>query len=198
MSNKTKRRILSLSILLIMISILSYGTYAYFTGYGIATNTITTGYVDIEIVEYAENEEGELEPFEDVFGVLPGMDISKIPCIRNVGAYTTWVRVRVVQDIKLNPKLGIEGEADPSVVSYNFNTDYWTYVEEEDYWYYKDPVNAYDVTEPLFTLVTFDKDMGNLYQNSIVTVTIEAQATQHVHNGNNVFEALGWKDIFEF
>ncbi len=198
MNNKMKRRILSLSILLILVSVLSYGTYAYFTGYGIATNVITTGHVDIEIVEYAKADDDTLVAFEDVFGVLPGDDISKIPCIRNVGAYKAWIRIRVHQEIMLHPDCDADGEADPSVVQYDFNTSDWTYVAEEDYWYYNKPLDAYEVSEPLFTVVSFDDEMGNMYQNSVVTVTIEAQATQHVNNGNTVFEALGWHDVFDF
>ena len=61
------------------------------------------------------------------------------------------------------------------------------------YYYYKYPLEAGDITEPLFTEVSFDaENMGNEFQNAKLTITVQAQATQVAHNGSNYAEAAGW------
>lgn len=54
-----KKKIVLASMLLIMLSIAGYGTMAYFTAEGTATNVITTGDIGIEIKETSLDESGD-------------------------------------------------------------------------------------------------------------------------------------------
>ena len=53
-----KRKILCLSVFAIMLAILAAGTIAYFTAEGRAHNVITTGSINITVVEQQKGENG--------------------------------------------------------------------------------------------------------------------------------------------
>ena len=108
--------------------------------------------------------------------------------MENTGGQSAWIRVSVDKEIELAE--GIEGEVDTSLVTYDLNEEYWT--ESDGYYYYKDVLKSGETTQPLFKKVSFEKEMGNLYQNSKAVVTVNAYATQAANNGSNVFEAAGW------
>ena len=64
-------------------------------------------------------------------------------------------------------------------------SDCWTFNKEDGYYYYtKDDgvVKPGEKTESIFDFVTFDKTMGNAYQNCKVYMDIEAEATQSKNN----------------
>lgn len=63
------------------------------------TNPVHTGVVDIDLSEYQINEKGEEELWQDNPTVLPGMTISKIPRINNLG-YDCYVRAKMEFDIE--------------------------------------------------------------------------------------------------
>ena len=175
-----KKKLLACSLLVIGLSTAAYGTVAYFTHEDTATNVITAGDIQIALQEWTVPEEGgEPVPFEDVIDVLPGAEVSKIVEVKNIGGQTAYIRVAVDKEIRL--AAGVEG-----------NTEYWT--EKDGWYYYNAPLNAGDTTEPLFTTVTFEKSMSNLYQNSSAVIRVTAQATQTAHNGDAAIEAAGWPD----
>ena len=182
-----KRKLLILSVLAICVAALATGTLAYFTAEGKAHNVITTGGVDIEVREWAN--EDKTEPFEDLTGVMPGTSATKIAEVANTGASEAWIRVRVEKNIRLSAE--IEAEIDPDVVTLDIDTAHWT-DGKDGYYYYNDPVKPGEVTAPIFTAVTFAPDMGNEYQNATATVDILAQAVQTANNGASVMEAQGW------
>lgn len=188
MNNRQKRRILSLAILILMLSVLSYGTYAFFTESEIATNVITTGNIDITLVEQAKDDNGILKPFENVVGIMPGESVSKIVSVNNSGNNVAWVRVSVEKLIEAAEDKDYVLSAD--MLSIDFNTDLW--VLRDGFWYYLFPLKPGECTEPLFTTVEFSGSMDNDYQLSVATINILAQATQYANNGDNVFDALGW------
>lgn len=191
-TNKAKRRILSLSILILMLSVLSYGTYAFFSEEDTATNVITMGNIDITIVEQAEDGSGLLVPFENVVGVMPGESVSKIVSITNVGANTAWVRLKIDKTFTLAS--GDENEGNHALMQLDYNTEYWQF--KDGFWYYPQPLEAGESTPPLFTKVTFaGEELGNDYQKATAEIDVYAQATQYSYNGNTVFEALGWAEI---
>ena len=74
---KNKRKVLVISLIAALLAICALGTSAYFTDRGTAKNTITTGGVKIDLIETAAID-GENVPFEDVVGVMPGSEVSKI------------------------------------------------------------------------------------------------------------------------
>lgn len=187
-----KKKLLVCACVAICLSIVAYGTTAYFTYEDTATNVITAGNLKIDLQEWAIPEDGgELVPFEDAFDVMPGMEVSKIVQIKNIGEQPAWVRISLEKSIILAD--GVEGEVDLSLVSYDLNTEYWT--EKDGFYYYNMKLEPGETTEALFTKVMFSKNMGNMYQHSKAVIEVTAQATQVVHNGESVFEAAGWPDI---
>ena len=129
-----------------------------------------------------------LVPFEDIDGVLPGMDISKIVQVKNTGGQAAWVRVSADKDIQLAE--GVDGEVDLSLLSYDLNTAFWT--EKDGFYYYNTILQPNEVTEPLFTKVIFSATMSNMYQNSKAVINVTAQATQVANNGTCALDAAGW------
>ena len=180
-----KRKLLILSVLAICIATLAAGTLAYFTSEGKAHNVITTGGVEITVQEWAD--EDKQTPFEDLDGIMPGMTVTKIAEIKNTGASDAWVRVLVTKDIQLAG----DGTPDTSLVELNLNLTDWTQ-GKDGYLYYNKVLKPGEVTEPIFTAVTFNVTMGNEYQNATATVDVSAQAVQTANNGDTVMDAKGW------
>ena len=181
-----KRKIAAL-VVFIAIAVMSIsGTMAYYTADSVATNVITAGNLDIELVEKEKTADG-LKDFADKTGIMPGQEISKIVTVQNKGDNAAYVRILVDVAVKL-----ADGtiEAGPDLITYDINTADWEY--RDGYYYHKNKVEAHTETNPLFTTVTFSSAMGNEYQNCEATIDIEAYAVQVKNNGANVFEATGW------
>ena len=187
-----KKRIVSLAVILLCLSIMGTGTLAYFTDSTTAHNVITTGNIDIKLIETR----ADGSTFEDVIGVMPGTAVDKIVQVSNVGPNDAWVRVSVTKEITLNNEGRTKGDAD-KYLHITYNTDDWT-KGDDGYYYYNKPLKAKgsdgDTTNPLFKEVLFDAAMGNEYQNSTAQVYVYAQATQVDNNGTTVFEAQGWPE----
>ena len=180
-----KKKLLILSLAAICLAITAIGTLAYFTSEGTAHNVITTGGVEIAVQEWAD--EDKQTPFEDLEGIMPGMTVTKIAEIKNTGASDAWIRVKVEKNIRLHG----EGTPDTALVELNLNLTDWT-LGEDGYLYYNKVLKPGEVTEPLFTAVTFNVTMGNEYQNATATVDVVAQAVQTANNGDTVMDAKGW------
>ena len=186
-----KQKLLTLSAVIIVVALSAYGSVAYFTAEDTARNVITAGKLKIELQEKMLTSDGEKTvPFEDRLGVMPGSEVSKIVEVKNTGGQDAWVRVSVNKAIELAE--GVEDEVDLSLISFDLNTDYWT--EKDGFYYYTAKLAPGHTTEPLFTAVTFAKTMSNQYQNSKALLTVNAYATQTVHNGNTALEAAGWPE----
>lgn len=128
-----KKKLFVCAFIVICLSIVAYGTAAYFSYEDTATNVITAGDVKIDLEEWAVSEDGSgLVPFTEAVDVLPGTDVSKIVQVRNTGGQTAWIRISLDESIRLAG--GVEGEADTSLISYDLNTDAWT--EKDGYYYY--------------------------------------------------------------
>lgn len=183
-----RKKILLISVIVILISLTAYGTLAYFSYEDTATNVITTGSVKIAIEEFSKTESGELVPFEDIFDVMPGMNVSKIVQVKNIGGQDAWIRVSVEKAITLADD--VEGVVDPSLITYDLNTEFWT--EKDGFYYYNSTLRSGETTKPLFTTVIFSAEMDNIYQHSKAVIEVNAQATQVKNNGESVFEASGW------
>lgn len=180
-----KRKLLILSVVAICIATLAAGSLAYFTAEGKAHNVITTGGVKIAVQEWADEE--KKTPFEDLEGIMPGVEVTKIAEIKNTGASDAWVRVQITKNIQLAG----DGTANTALVELNLNLTDWTQ-GEDGYLYYNKALKPGEVTAPIFTAVTFNVTMGNEYQNAAATVDIAAQAVQTANNGTGVMDAQGW------
>lgn len=180
-----KKKMFVLAVIVVMVAILATGTLAYFTDNVVAHNVITSGAVDIDLVETMKTPGGET-PWEDQTGITPGMDVSKIVRVKNNDA-ESYIRVKV--DVEA---VAEDGTAlDTSVIGITMNTADWT--EKDGYWYYLKTVPAGQTTTVLFEQVNFaGLEMGNEYQNATVTVNVAAQGVQAKNNGATVWEAKGW------
>ena len=179
-----KRKILILSVLAILLAILAANTLAYFTADTTAHNVITTGNVDIALNEWANEE--RTERFEKQIDVMPGTEVTKIVEVENIGAGSVWVRIWTNGVF-----LSRDGTPlDPGVYTLDINTADWT--KQGDFYYYNRALAPGETTEPLFTTVTFDPKMGNVYQNSTAHVDVNAYAVQSANNGTGALDAAGW------
>lgn len=179
-----KRKILILSVLVICLAMIAAGSLAYYTADTKAHNVITTGNVDIELNEWANEE--RTEKFENQTGVMPGKDVTKIVEVKNVGTGSAWVCVQMFVDVYAEN--GKQLPTEP--VKLDINDTDWTY--QDGYYYYNKPLAPGATTEPLFTTVSFDEQMGNEYQNAKAKIDITAIAVQSANNGETVLEATGW------
>ncbi len=179
-----KRKMFSGAIILICLAVVGLGTLAYFTAEDTATNVITAGNIKIELLEWADEAKTEPFPRNGVDGVMPGAQITKIIEVKNVGDNPAYIRVSVDKTITLEN--GEEGIAGP--ITLDFDTVNW---EEgtDGYYYYNGALAPGATTEPLFSSVTFDENMGNEYQNSTANINVTAYATQVANNGTDAMSA---------
>jgi len=191
-----RKKLLGVSLIIILLSLAAYGTWAYFAGEARTTNVITTGTIDITLVETTTDAEGNRVEFPTtgISGVMPGQSVDKLVTVDNVGTGESWIRAGIVCRIE-----SVDGEELPltleyadgeDVLSFDINEEMWT--EKDGYYYYTDPVKANTSTEQLFSQVTFNKAMGNEYQGCTAFVDVAVWAVQVKNNGETVFDAAGW------
>ena len=191
-----KKKILTIAGLLVCLSVSIAGSMAYFTAEEKVHNVITTGDIDIELVEWGNEERTDPFPEDGVDGVMPGSVVTKIVEVKNTGSHAAWVRVKVEKTIDLS---GTEDDAkaDLSLLAIDFNTSHWI-AGKDGYYYYKDVLEKDAVTEPLFTSVTFEGAMDNLYQNAEAQIDVKAYAVQNANNpipeGKDVTSVTGWAE----
>ena len=191
-----KKKILALAVVAMFTSIIASGTLAYFTAEEKAHNVITSGGVDIELVEKTKGNDGvEVDfPSDGIHGVMPGTSVSKIVKVKNTGSGDAWIRVQITPSIK--DAAGAElpltiCEANVPVMTCDIFDEHW--IDGGDgYYYHKEAIQADEFTEVLFEEVDFNVAMGNEYQNSTANILIDAQAVQAANNGTAVMEAKGW------
>lgn len=189
-----KNKMMLAALVTICLAVAVSGTLAYFTAEDTAHNVITSGGVNIEVVEKMKDEGGaELDfPADGVKGVMPGTEVSKIVSVKNTGENEAWIRVQVEATIKAadGSALPLDIEGVGPVMTYTVD-DSWTR-GRDGYYYYNEPVAADESTAILFDAVAFAPEMGNEYQNCTANIVISAQAVQTANNGGNVYEANGW------
>lgn len=186
-----RKKLIAGAVVAICLSLLAYSTSAYFTTEQTATNVITSGNIQIDLQETAITEDGETVLFEDSqerFDVMPAQTVSKIVKVKNTGDNAAYVRISVAKAIELAE--GVQEEPDVSLITLDFDDENWT--AKDGFYYYNEPLAPGATTEALFNNVTFEPEMGNMYQNSTATIKVNAQATQVKNNGASVFEAAGW------
>ena len=174
-----KKKMLSLALMTIFISLMALGSAAYFTVEGRATNIITTGTVDMELEEMQLVGEEEVPyPEDTITGILPSQKVSKIPYIVGVeGTQPFYTRVKVDITVLVEEKVD---EAGLKYIRPNYDKTNWEQ-GADGWWYYKGEVKEKDRVA-LFTEVAFAPEMPNDYQNCTVKVAVSAQATQVKNN----------------
>ena len=186
-----KRKLLLISLISIIFSISAMGSSAFFNAEDTAHNVITSGSVNISVVEtMLDGTELKDFPAEGIRGVMPGSTVSKIVRSRNTGSAETWIRVGVVTAVKS----GAPAALDAGVVDYSVQAPW---IDGGDgYYYCSKAVPVGGETDVLFREVRFDPDMGNEYQNCTVYITVKAEAVQTANNpipaGGTVLDVVGW------
>lgn len=179
-----KKRIFLSSLLIALLSLLAFNTVAYYSSKETVTNVITTGSIDLDIVEVGLD--GKEFPLTGVDRVTPGSIIVNNVSIKNSGNNPMWLRVKAITAFS-NETL------DTEVASLDFNLNDWTY--DDGWYYYNEIIEANHASNELFSSVTFSSDsMDNKYQNSTFTLKIVAEAVQSENNGNSGRLAFGWED----
>lgn len=190
-----KKKILFIAAVVVCIAIAAAGTLAYFTSERTAHNVITTGKIDIEVIEKTLDEDGTLIdwPETGITGAMPGTEVVKQVRVKNVATAEAWVRVKLGAQIT-NPAgetLKQEGAIDYPIAS-------TSWVKGADgYYYYTEKLAPGAETANLIEKVIFAPGMGNEYQNCTVVLTVTAEAVQVAHNGETVMEAAGWPESAE-
>ena len=185
-----KKKIAAAALIVSMLSISAMGTLAYFTDTGIAHNVITSGKVDITLIDDTE-EIGKPFPDGGITNVMPGTSVSKIVGVKNEEVSAdAWVRLLVNTEF-------VEG-LDEEVVSM-YLSERWEKSDEKvtingkeyDAYTYKEVLEPNTYTEPLFEEVKFAPVMGNEYQNSTLHIDVNAQAVQADNNPS----ITGWPAV---
>ena len=204
-----KKKLLSLALMTIFISLMALGSAAFFTKDAYTTNIIATGTVSLLLDEHLAEDQwtavtdqvGEQEvivayAFNDP--VMPGVKVEKKPTIKNNGSQPFFLRAKVEKTVVAADK--VTGK-DASVVliecldGWQLNEDGWWYYTKKDA---SDAVNPGDEIT-LFDGVMLDPKTGNDYQNCTVTISVRAQAVQSKNQtdgqGKAILDApaaMGW------
>ena len=193
-----KKKVFTASVFLLCLAILAGTTMAYFTAKDTAHNVITSGNVDIELVE-KQDKDGTLVDYPEgpIQGILPGESVSKIVTVRNTGSGDAWVRVQIEKIIELNGEYAVPGQIpDPDLMALDINDRDW--VEKDGWYYYRKALPAGSSTEPLFENVSFSLKMDNPYQGASLDVVVSAQAVQSKNNplptGGDYSRIPGWPE----
>lgn len=127
---------------LVLISILSIGIWAYFTGRNSMKNTIILGGVTVEVVE----------TFEPPEVLEPGTSFTKDVKVQNLGPSDAYIRVfAVFSDSEMEEYCTVD-----------WNTTDFIYNETDGYWYYTKKLMAEgnaSITSSLFTTVTLSNEI---------------------------------------
>lgn len=201
-----KRKILFIATVIVCLALLATGTMAYYSSKVTTHNVITSGGVEIALVdsivggEETRNEDGGLTGWT-ISDIMPGTQVKKNVAVRNTGMAEAWVRLKLTLTITdgSQEELPLEMEVGQEVVplvSYTLDSDTW--LEQGGYIYFRKPLPAGGITPSLFAddLVSIHRLMGNRYQNSTITISVQAQAVQTANNpipdGKDVTAVKGW------
>ena len=184
-----------LGLVLMCLAILGSGTLAYYSSDYHVHNVITSGAVNIEIVERQETDEGLVPYPTDPVGIMPGTTLSKVVTIKNNDA-EAFVRAQysvTITDADGNV-MNLSQEEVDAIISVNVDGNYWSQKDPVDgWWYYNEAV--VDDTEPFFTEVAFSgPNMTNEYQNCTIEIDVNAQAVQVANNEASALEAAVWPE----
>ncbi len=185
-----KLRIIAITAMVIIISLLSQGTLAYYSTSGKASSVVTTGNVKLKLHEL--NDKGE--PFDpNGVYVMPGDVVDKRVSVENVGSHPFYLRIKLIEGTS---------SADLSAkdcMQLDIDTLNWTY--KDGWYYYNNIVNVGTTTTELFTKVTMvGEKIDRNYIDKFLTLKVTAQAVQSENNpivNGDVTTASGWPAMAE-
>ena len=197
-----KSRLTAILVALCVLATISAGTMAYFRVEDTSYNVITTGGVEIELVETQVDEDGNVSEFPGkVEGVMPGQKVSKIVSIKNTGTEANGkdhpVFARMKLDVQIVDEKNDATTLDVENVVLEIDTANWLTRDPDDgYYYYARALGPGEITEPLLKNVTLKPHVGNEYMNATITIGVQAEAVQAENNDEGgVLGAAGWPEV---
>ena len=189
-----KKKILYIAAIVICLSLITGGTYAYFTTSDTARNVITSGGIEVKVVEQ-QLVNGTLQPYpSQPIPVMPATTVSKIVSVQST-KQAAWVRMNYTLTVYDAEGKEMEISADELAKVIVITPDATNWTLKDGWWYYNTAIKSGEMTKPLFEEVAFSGPyMDNKYQNSTVVIDVTAQAVQQANNGNSALNALGWPE----
>lgn len=182
---KIKGKLIVVTLVAILFTLLSQGTLAYYSTVGKATNVVTSG--DIRLLIHETTDQGTPFPEEGVY-IVPGDVVSKQVNIENDCDQPFYLRVKILYGLNAR-ELPVE-----ECFKLDINSEKWVY--HEGWYYYQDVVQPGQVTDHVFSQVEIvGSKVDNRYIGKTLTLTVSAQAVQSVHNpieDGKVYTASGW------
>ena len=187
-----KKRIFLLAVAICCLALAGTGTLAFFTARSTAYNVITTGELDMTLVETTTD--GLPYPDEPITNVMPSMEIDKVVTVENTGGVDFYTRIKLTCMVTFQD--GTQEEMNMKDITLDLNEEDWT--KQGDYYYYNRALlgmgedGTIDKTEPLLRKVIFQRKLSNRYQNATVEILVDAQAVQSRNNTDSALTAAGW------
>lgn len=180
---RAKSKLLLAALAAILVTVLTQPALAYYTYLGKATNVITSGDVQLKIIE--KTADGTDFPAEGVT-VIPGDIVSKQVSVENVCTQPFYLRVRLVSTTT-NEALPPE-----ECMKLDVDTVSWTY--RDGYYYYNRILQPAETTVPLFTEVEIVGDkVDRTHGASVLSLRVDAYAVQSANNpADHPWDADGW------
>ena len=180
---KAKFRLLLIALAAILVTVLTQPTLAYYTVLGKATNVITSGDVQLKIIE--KTADGSDFPAEGV-SVIPGDIVSKRVTVENVCNQPFYLRVQLVSSTT--------NEALPPDECMNVNIDTVNWTLRDGYYYYNRVLQPTETTPALFTEVEIvGEKVDRTHGGSVLSLTVNAYAVQSANNpADHPWDAAGW------
>lgn len=183
---KTRNTCLVLAVAVILITLISAPTLAYYTVIGKATNVVTSG--DISLAIHEKTADGADFPAEGVT-VLPGDVVGKRVTVENVCAHPFYLRVQLYNPAT-KQVLSVS-----DCMQVDLNTNDWT-VGADGFIYYNTVLQPGQTTQPVFTQVHIvgekvtRENIGDTLQ-----LTVNAYAVQSENNpAEHPWDAAGWPE----
>ena len=179
-------KILFVSAMIIIITLLLQGTLAFYSTTGVATNVVTSGRIKFIILEKTAD---SLDFPEHGVTVIPGDTVSKKVSVMSACEHPFYLRIK--------PVYGIGGSNETlSSDVFKLDVDTQNWIEKDGWLYYKDIVEPNATTSEVFTEVHIvGEKVDNTYIGKALTITISAQAVQSENNpAATPWEALGWPE----
>lgn len=182
-----KIRLVAISLVAIVVTLLSQGTFAYYSTVGKATNVITTGGVELAIYEMTD--QGTPFPENGVY-IMPGDIVSKEVSIGNVCEHPFYLRVRLVY--------GVNSDLLPAEECFKLNINSQNWILKDGWYYYNGILEPGQTTPNVFSKVEIvGNKVDNTYLGKTLTITVDAQAVQSENNpceDNDVTTVKGWPE----
>lgn len=182
---KIKLRLLVIAFIAIVMTFLTQGTLAYYTTLGTATNVVTSGKIEMQIVEkgYGDTE----YPKEGIY-IIPGDIVTKKVSVKSLCEHPFYLRVRIVY--------GINSTVLPVEECFKLNIDEENWLYHDGWYYYNGIVGPSEQTPNVFSKVEIvGNTVDNTYIGKMMTITVDAQAVQSENNpltDGDILTAVGW------